>query len=591
MYKVKISVLTIFVLFLGFVNTCGKDFELKNGKTITQNITIKDIHNYSLNLNKGQLVLLDVKEKNINVEMTVKNSEGLKIEKSNTSEVADILIFYAKEKGKYSLDIKPYDYEDKTKGNYTLETNMYTSKNGSKVEVIDRLLSKLYHKNFPGSSVTILDKGKVVYKKSFGLASIEHNTPNTSKTLYDLASVSKQFTAYGIAMLADKKLIKLDDDIRKYIPELPKYKQKVTIRHLIHHTSGLPDTGNQLNLAGFDNDNSYIPDDLDLRILKRQKNLLFKPGEKYQYSNVGYLLMGEIIKRVTGKPFSVWAKENIFSPLKMNDTFVRDKINYVSKNQSTSYIRYNSKVSYIRQPVNFTSTGACCIRSSTEDMLKWIDNLKTGKIGGKKVLQMIDQIGLLNSGKSTEYAFGNFHTTHKGLKRISHLGLTAGFRTSLVSFPDQDISFIYLANDGEWKTYYIARKLYDIYLADYLEKPKKEIEKKEISNETETPKKKVEKRDIFNNKAVKLSKFTGVFYASEIVTAYEIKVRKGKLYIESISYKPILLEPVKKDVFKGDEDFFERVEFVKNKKNKIVGFKAFDDEGSPSVYFEKVKDW
>lgn len=589
MYKVKISIVIISVLFLSFVNAFGKDIDLKNGVSTTKNIKIKDTHRYSLNLKKGQLVLLNVKEKAINLEMTVRNSEGLKIEKSNTSEIADILIFYAKEKGKYSLAVKPYDYEDKTNGNYTFETNIYSSKTGSKAEVIDKLLSKLYSKNFPGSSVTILDKGKVVYKKSFGLASMEHNAPNTSKTLYDLASVSKQFTAFGIAMLADKKLIKLDDDIRKYIPELPVYKHKVTIRHLVHHTGGLPDTGNQLDLAGFDNDNSYIPDDLDLRVLQRQKNLLFKPGEKYEYSNVGYMLMGEIIKRVSGKDFSIWIKENVFSPLKMNDTFVRDKINYVSKNQATSYIRYNSKVSHIRQPVNFTSTGACCIRTSTDDILKWIENLKTGKVGGKNVLKMIDQIGLLNNGKSTEYAFGNFHTKHKRLRRISHLGLTAGFRTSLVRFPDQDVTFLYLANDGEWKSYYIARKLYDIYLADYLEKPKKEVEKKEESNETETSKKKVEKKEIFDKKTVNFSDFTGVFYASEIVTAYELKIRKGKLFIESITYKPILLEPFKKDVFKGDEDFFERVEFVRDKKNKIIGFKAFDDEESPSVYFEKLK--
>ncbi len=567
-----------------FANQKDKDV-LKNGQSITKSISKTDTHKYSLNLQKGQLVLLNMAKYDIGLSLTVIDSENYIIEQTNTNEVADFLIFYAHKNDVYKFIVKTIEGEEKAKGKYTLQSNIYTSKKGSKVEVIDKMLNGIYRKDFPGASVTILDKGKAVYEKSFGLASLEHSVPNTNKTVYELASVSKQFTAFAIAMLAEKGSLKLDDDVRKYIPELPIYKKKITIRQLVHHTSGLMDTESLADLVGYESSNAYMPDDVGMRLIKRQKKLLFTPGEQFQYSNIGYSLLAEIVKRVTGKPFSTWTKENLFLPLGMKDTYIRDNVRKVVKNQSTSYVKFSGSQKHIISPVNFAATGACCIRSSTEDMLKWIENLKTGKVGGKKVLKMVAERGVLNNGSKSEYAFGNFHTEHRGIKRISHLGLTGGFRTSLARFPKKDVSFLYLANDGEWKSYYIARKLYDIYLADSLKKKtKKYVEKKPVKTENKAP----AKKDGFDKNKVKLTEFTGVFYAKEIITAYELNIRKGKLFIESIRYKPISLKPTKKDVFNGSEDFFERVEFMRNKKNKIIGFKAFNDEGSPSVYFEKL---
>jgi CubicO group peptidase (beta-lactamase class C family) len=201
----------------------------------------------------------------------------------------------------------------------------------------DAFLAQWDKNDMPGCGVGAVRDGKLVYKRAFGMANLDYDVPNTTSTLFNLASVSKPFTAMSIALLAQQGKLSLDDDIRKYVPELPKYEETITIRHLIHHTSGLREYQALVLFGGLGTDNAYNDKDI-LNMLSRQKNISFKPGSKHQYSNSNYHLLGIIVSRVSGKSLRLFAEENIFKPLGMKNTMFSDNRFEVVKNRASGYM-------------------------------------------------------------------------------------------------------------------------------------------------------------------------------------------------------------------------------------------------------------
>src|ERR1700756_175775 len=188
----------------------------------------------------------------------------------------------------------------------------------------------------PGVAVLIIQDGKIAFEKGYGLASLEYNVPITPTTVFDIASVSKQFTGYAISTLIQEGKISPDDDIHKCLPDVPDFGKKITIRNLIHHTSGLRDWPEGLHAAGWRWEEAFGWPDI-MRMVKQQKELDFEPGSQYQYSNTGYNLLAAIVEKVTGKTLPVWADENIFKPLQMNSSQVLTDYSKVIKNVAGSY--------------------------------------------------------------------------------------------------------------------------------------------------------------------------------------------------------------------------------------------------------------
>ncbi len=205
---------------------------------------------------------------------------------------------------------------------------------------IDSLFTEWNSPNHPGGTVGIMRGGQVVFSKAYGLASLEYLVPNSTGTLFNVASVSKQFTAMGIVMLHLAGELSVDDDIRIHLPDLPDFGDTVTIRHMLHHTSGLRSLHALLALAGWREDDARTDADL-FRFMVQQKELNFKPGEEYLYCNTGYIFMARIIEKVTGESFPTWMKKFIFEPLGMTHTYVEDKYMRVVPQNATSY--YGSK--------------------------------------------------------------------------------------------------------------------------------------------------------------------------------------------------------------------------------------------------------
>ncbi len=323
-----------------------------------------------------------------------------------------------------------------------------------------------FNNNSPGAVALVVRDGEVIYDKGFGSANLDYNIPITSSTIFHIGSVSKQFTTFAIATLAQQGKIDLDDDVRKYVPELPDYGKVITIRHLIHHTNGLRDVTGLFYMSGWQYED-VLNNGQALNLIYRQKELAFEPGEKFAYNNSGYTLLAEIIERVTEQSFAEWMRINIFEPLGMTDSFIYDDHNVVIKNRAHSY--YTEDETYKPFNVNFTLYGPAGVYSTAKDLIKWSDNFNNPVVGNEKLFEQMEERGVLNNGDTTFYAFGQAVIPYKGVKRIFHSGMHAGYRSALNRYPDQNLTVILLVNCRNIDETEFANKVADVYLADYID--------------------------------------------------------------------------------------------------------------------------
>jgi CubicO group peptidase (beta-lactamase class C family) len=333
---------------------------------------------------------------------------------------------------------------------------------------VDKLFAQWDKPNSPGAALAVVKDGKIIYKRGYGMADLEHNISISPATVFNIASVSKQFTAMSILLLARQGKISLDDDVRKYVPEIPKYGSPITVRQLVHHTSGLRDYGVLMSLAGVRNEDYYDGDDV-MDLLVRQKNLNFKPGSEHLYSNTGYFLMSEIVRRASGKSLREFAEENIFRPLGMKDTFFHDAHAALIPNRAAGYSPKGAGAYRTNMP-DLDVVGAGNLYTTAEDLFLWDQNFYNNKLhqaAGDLISQVLTP-GTLDGGEATNYAFGLYVNNYKGLKMVSHAGDFAGYRAEMIRFPEQRLSVICLANVSNLNAAKLARQVADIYLAGQL---------------------------------------------------------------------------------------------------------------------------
>jgi CubicO group peptidase (beta-lactamase class C family) len=274
--------------------------------------------------------------------------------------------------------------------------------------------------------------------------------------------MSKQFTAAAILLLEQDGKLSVDDDIRIYIPELPDFGAKITLRHLIHHTSGLRDQWDLLGLAGWRYSEDLITDEDVLAVMARQKDLNFKPGERHLYCNTGYTLLAQVVKRVSGRSFRDFTTARIFEPLGMKSTHFRDDFSEIVKGMAVGYVPAGNT---FRQSVtNFDTVGATSLLTTVEDLALWDENFYNPRVGGLKLIERMLERGKLASGETLDYAYGLTLGQYKGLPIVDHGGSDAGYRSDLLRFPDQHVSVSVLCNLSINPSQ-LARQVADIYLA------------------------------------------------------------------------------------------------------------------------------
>jgi CubicO group peptidase (beta-lactamase class C family) len=322
---------------------------------------------------------------------------------------------------------------------------------------VDSLFNKWNSIDSPGAVIALLKDNKVIYKKGYGAANLEYSILNQPNTVFDIASLSKQFTAFSIATLVQEGKISLDDDIRKYVPELQDFGSLVTIRHLLTHSSGLRDQNDLLNLAGWKSDD-VVTNEQILSLIFKQKELNFKPGDRFSYSNSGYTLLALIVERVTQVPFAEWVKQLIFEPLQMKNTFFITDHNQIIKNKAYAY--GNVENGFIKNQIQ-SSNGARGLQSTVEDLSLWVMNFTNKTIGNEALLKEINTAPVNNH--RAKYNYGLAFNTHNNLNLIEHDGSDAGYRTYIGRFPEQNFAIIILSNLESIVPRKIALQIADIY--------------------------------------------------------------------------------------------------------------------------------
>lgn len=398
---------------------------------------------------------------------------------------------------------------------------------------IDSLFKQWDNNKSPGFAVGIVRNDSLIYAKGYGMANLEYNIPITPETIFHMASVSKQFTAYAIVLLARQGKLNLDDDIRKYLAWFPDLKQKITIRNLLNHTSGIRDQWQLLAIAGTRLDD-VITEDQIVKILSKQQALNFKPGDEWSYSNSGFTMLGEIIKSVTGKTLRQFTDSAIFKPLGMNHTHFHDDYTEIEPNRAYSYDK--EKGHFVNAVLSYSNAGATSLFTNVDDMSKWLMNFYIHKVGDQQDVETLTTKAILNNGKVQDYAMGIGVDTYRGQKRYSHNGGDAGFRTSVSVFPDLKMGFIAFSNlgnvDPTWKTDQLA----NLFIKD--PSPKKEVPKKKYTDMAQADLK----------DTISIKKFTGDYLSAD-GAHFGYRLSHGKLYWITPYGSSNLLIKAAKDTF------------------------------------------
>jgi CubicO group peptidase (beta-lactamase class C family) len=328
---------------------------------------------------------------------------------------------------------------------------------------VDRIFAQWDRSDSPGCALGVFRDGRIVYARGYGMANLELGVALSPQSVLDIGSTSKQMTTMAVVLLAQQGKLSLDDDVRKHIPELPRYEKPVTVRHLLTHTSGLRDYLTLWHLAGID-DADFTTEAEALDIIRRQRVLNFPPGEQRLYSNSGFFLASVLVERVSGRSLAQFADEQIFRPLGMRHTRFNNDHTAVIPGRATGYARREGGGFSISMS-DFEQIGDGGVLTSIEDLQRWDENFYTGRVGGRAALEQLHQRAVLSSGRTEPYALGLIVDTYRGLRRVRHGGSWAGYRAELMRFPDQHFSVAVLCNLARTDPTTLARRVAEIYLA------------------------------------------------------------------------------------------------------------------------------
>ncbi len=328
---------------------------------------------------------------------------------------------------------------------------------------IDQIFQPWSARGAPGCAVSVMRGGDVLFAKGYGDANLEYDVPITPASVFHVASVSKQFTAMAVALLVADGRVSWDDDVRRYVPELPDFGVPITLRHLAHHTSGIRDQWSLLQMAGWRWGGDVIMQSDVLDLLSRQTAVHFAPGGDHLYSNSGYTLLAVVVERVSGRTLREFTDARLFEPLGMTRTTFRDDHTTIVRHRAYAY-EFDRAGGYRLSIPDFAVVGATSLFTTVEDLAHWNRNFRTGEVGGRRVVRQLRERGTLDGGARISYGFGLVHGLHRGRRTIGHGGTDAGYRSEFLRFPDEDLGVAVLCNVRTADPGRLARDVADVFL-------------------------------------------------------------------------------------------------------------------------------
>lgn len=333
---------------------------------------------------------------------------------------------------------------------------------------VDTIFERYTRPGSPGCALAVIQGGEIVYKRGYGLANLEHNVPILPSTVFNIGSMAKQFTGFAIALLENEGRLSFDDDLRKHLPEMYDLCETITVRHLIHHTSGLRGSFPELlALAEWRDTDATTTEDV-YGLLKAQRALNYLPGDEFLYVNSNYVLLALVCERISGQSFSAFCQERIFDPLGMTSSFINDSLFKLIPGRASGYYE-DGEGSWLNAPLTDSVLGPTNVYTTVEDLAKWDENFYTGQVGGQAVIAQVHQPGRLNDGTVLDYAFGlevGPAHRHRGWQAVEHGGGQGGYGSWMVRFPELYLSIVVLFNHFLWDMRDYAIKVADLFMLD-----------------------------------------------------------------------------------------------------------------------------
>ncbi len=413
----------------------------------------------------------------------------------------------------------------------------------------------------PAAAVAVTRDGRTIFSRGYGSAHLEYGVRASSSTPFHVASVSKQFTAFAVALLARDGALSWDDELHEHLPELPDLGHPVTLRHLATHTSGVRDQWELLAMAGWRLDDVITRDQI-LRMMARQRELNFRPGSEYLYSNMGYSLLAEVVERVSGKDFGEFLEDRVFRPLGMHHTHVHDDHTHLVPGRAYSY--RSSSDEWRKAVLSYANRGATSLFTTVEDLARWIGEMESPTVGDPELWDERRRAAVLTTGDTIGYAKGLSVGRVRGLRTVGHGGADAGFRSNLLHFPDERLGVVVFGAAASFNAGGTARRVAEIFLADRMEPRPEQVADGAGGDEAEDEGSEPEADE-------PLEAYAGVYYAPELETFYRLEVMDGSLTALHQRHPPLELSPAGGDRFRGSAWFMRGLEFTRDEAGQIDG--------------------
>ena len=424
---------------------------------------------------------------------------------------------------------------------------------------VDAVFADFAAADGPGCSVGVIQDGQLIGAEGYGMANLDHGIPNGPSTVFRMASVSKQVTAGAIALLAVRGDLDLDAPVRRYLPDFPDYPDPPTVRHLVHHTSGVRDYVGLMRLAGNRDEDFYTNSEV-LAAINRQRGLNFQPGAEYLYSNAGYFLLGQIVAGVSGQSLRAFAETHFFAPLGMTDTHFHDDHNEIVARRAIGYSPAENGFRIHVTTLDMVGDGG--LFTSVEDWVAWDRNLETGAVGGgSDWVALMHQRGVLNSGDTIPYAFGISHGEHRGLATVGHGGAWVGYRTAMTRYPETGYSFVALCNRSRINPTRLIAATAEVYLEDRMA-PVEDPGQPEERTTAATPAGEPEE-DAPSEAITGRDRYAGSFYSPELDATYHIRVAGAEgLTLRAGRWDPVTLLEADDGALRGQGLAFRFADFA-----------------------------
>ena len=449
----------------------------------------------------------------------------------------------------------------------------------AQIASIDSIFAEWDDPRAPGAAVAVTRDGRLIYSQGYGSAQLEHLIPVTSVTVFHVASVSKQFTTFAIALLARDGLLSWDDEVGDHIEEFPDFDRSITLRHLATHTSGVRDQWELLRMAGWRLDDVITRDQI-LRLMARQQELNFEPGSAYLYSNMGYSLLAEVVERVSGQDFDEFLQERVFRPLGMHRTHVHSDHQMVVPGRAYSYAPAGEG-HWRKAVLSYANQGATSLFTTVEDLARWIGEFEEPLVGDPELWAEMRERAALTTGDTADYALGLQIASYRGLRTIGHGGADAGFRTNLMHFPDERIGVVVFGNASNFNAAGSARAVAEVFLDAQME-PRVVATGEggggQGGNDVADPP---------NPSLAQLAEYEGTYYSVELDSWYRVRLVDGELQLEHPRHPDATLRYIEDDRLQGGT--LRTLEFSRDSAGAIDGFRAGGGRVL-NLRFERIAD-